>query len=143
MVDVKPIGQVVAKWKTRSGAAGTDYTQGAIAAASKYAQEAGKAGDSYNQGVQQAISRGAYQSGVQKAGAGKYQQGVQSKGAQRYAGGVAAGEQNYNAGIQGVLSTLGGITLPPRGPRGSPGNIQRVAAIAQALRSAKTGGAGV
>lgn len=142
MVDVKSVSDVVAKWKVRAGAAGADYSKGAVAAAAKYATNAAKAGPAYDAGVQAAIGRGAYQKGINEAGSGKYSDGVQKKGSTRYAGGVAAGENNYNSGIQKVLSTLSSVQLPDRGPRGSPGNIQRVATIATALRQMKTGQAG-
>lgn len=140
MVDVKPLNVVSSKWQSRAGAASQDYTNGAVAASNKYAQNASQAGPTYAAGVQEAIGRGAYAAGVNKAGAGKYQSGVQQKGSARYAGGITAGKANYDQGMQGVLNTLSGVTLPPRQARGSPANIARVAAIAQALRAAKVGG---
>ena len=142
MVDVKPINDVVTKWETRSGGATQDYTKGAVAAANKYATEAGAAAPNYQAGVTASFGRNAYQTGVQKAGAAKYSMGVTKKGGARYAGGITAGKESFSQGMTGVLSTLQGVTLPARGPRGSPGNIQRVAAIASALRAAKVGSGG-
>lgn len=139
MVDVKPIDQIVSRWATNSGAATNYYTAGAVAAATKYATNAGAAGPQYSQGVQAAISRNAYQQGVQAAGAGKYSTGVQQKGSTRYAGGITAGKTAFQSGMQGVVGVLQGLSLPQRGARGDPANLQRVAAVDQALRAYATG----
>ena len=39
----------------------------------------------------------------------------------------------------GKTSVLKGLSLPPRSTKGSPQNIQRVQAVADALHRAKTG----
>lgn len=139
MVDVKPLDQIVSKWATNAGAATNYYTQGATAAATKYASNAQAAGPQYSQGVQAAIGRNAYQNGVAKAGASKYSTGITAKGAARYGGGITAGKSNFQSGMQGVIGVLQGLSLPPRGARGDPANLQRVAAIDTALRAYATG----
>ena len=139
MVDVKPLDQIVSKWANNAGAATNYYTTGAVAAANKWATDAASAGQAYQSGVQAAISRNAFQNGVQKAGAQKYSSGVQTKGSTRYAGGITAGKSSFQSGMQGVIGVLQGLSLPPRGARGDPANLQRVAAIDQALRAYATG----
>jgi hypothetical protein len=42
----------------------------------------------------------------------------------------------YQERIQQVLTTIEGVTLPPRGPKGSPQNLNRVSPIGVALRKA-------
>lgn len=139
MVDVKPLATIVQKWITNASAATQYYQQGATAAANKWAADAGQAEAAYDQGVQASIARQAFSKGVQAAGPTKYAAGITTKGVQRYGPGVQAGQQNFSSGMQGVINTLQSVQLPPRGPRGSPQNLQRVAAIDQALFAARTG----
>ena len=132
--------KATSKWLQRAQQSGNYYQDGTRGKGNEWAQNAAAAKDSYNMGVQAAIAQDRFAGGVQKAGASKYERGVTEKGVQRWAPGISASQQDYNKAISTVLSVINSVTLPPRGPRGSAQNYQRVQAIGEALRSAKEGG---
>lgn len=140
MPQTKDISSVAAKWAQRAAAAGADYTSGVKSTTKDWAGLTAAAAPAWEQGVQTAVSNGRFSKGVQKAGTAKWQAGASTKGATRYPQGVSAGGPNYQNNFGPYLQTIASVTLPPRGPRGSPSNIQRVSAIADALHAAKLRG---
>ena len=71
--------------------------------------------------------------GVKKAGAAKYVRKITDVGANRFSQGVTAAITDMQSGIEPMLATIASVTLPQRQPRGSTANLQRVAAVADAL----------
>jgi len=138
-IQLKDTASIAAKWKSRAGSAGAEYAANAAATTKDWAALAAAANDSYEQGVTAAIGRKAFKTGVTAAGTPKWREKVASVGAARYGQGVAAGEGAYNAGFTPYAQVLTSVALPPRGPKGSPQNIQRVSAVADALHRKKTG----
>jgi hypothetical protein len=136
---VKDAASSAAKFVARAQAAGGDYAKGVAAAGDSWQSKAAASGDAYSAGVQAAIGAQRFQKGIAKAGAAKYVANASGKGAQRYPSGVAAAGPNWQQNTQPYLDTLASLTLPPRHPRGDPGNLQRVAAVATALRAKKVG----
>jgi hypothetical protein len=136
---VKPLEQVATKWVRNASNAAQSYTEGVTGAGPRWAAGAAAGGANFRAAVTQAAGEGRFERGVQKAGAAKYERGAMMKGAQRFGGGVAAAEQDYRAGVGPVLSAIAGIDLPPAGPRGTPGNYQRVQRIGEALHRLRTG----
>jgi len=134
---VRNPGGVAAKWVRRAGSAGQEYTEGVQGAGQRWATASGAAAGTYQQGVTAAIARGAFAKGVARAGAAKYQRGATEKGPARFSQGVAVAEGDYSSAVQPYLQAIGSVDLPARGPAGAPGNIQRVAVIATALRKLK------
>jgi hypothetical protein len=139
-IATKDIGTIAAKWSQRAQAAGPDYTAGVKAPRNDWAQNTSASAQSWAQGVQQAVTDGRFQSGVTAAGTAKWQTNAVSKGATRYPQGVAGAQTAYQNGFSPYLQVLQNLTLPPRGPKGSPNNNQRVVAVNQALHSKKVGG---
>lgn len=139
MPAVKDPASVAAKWQRRASTAGQEYEQGVRNPRTSWAGAARAGAEAYKAGVNAAIGRGAFEKGVAAAGDQGWQQGALAKGPGRFAEGVTVGEPAYNAGVGRFLQVIAGTQLPPRGPTGSPQNIQRVAVIAAALRKAKTG----
>lgn len=139
MPAVKDISTVATKWSQRAQAAGADYTAGVKNPKNDWAGNTAAASSAYEQGVQQSVANQRFQKGVTKAGTAKWQAGAVNKGAQRYPQGVAQGSSNYQNGFGPFLQAIGGITLPPRGPKGSPNNYARVQAIGTALHTLKVG----
>lgn len=135
---VKPAAEAAGKWSRRASAATPDYQSGVQGAGSRWATNAAAANQNYTQAVTQAASAGRFAKGVAKAGAGKYERGAMEKGVQRYGPGVAVAESDYNTAVAPYLTAIGSLDLPARGPRGADANVQRVAAIAKALRTLKT-----
>lgn len=137
-IRVKDTGAIATKFKNRAAAAAPDYTTGVQAAAGDWESNTAAAEDNYKAGVNDAMARGAFGKGVRGSGA-KYVKNATTLGAQRYPSGVANAEQAYANGVGPYLDTIKGITLPPRGPKGSPQNQQRANAVAMALRAKKVG----
>jgi hypothetical protein len=138
-ITVKPIDQVVAKWKARAGGASQDLVLGIQHPRRPQAETAAAAATTWAAGVQQAISAGTFAKKV-LAGHEKYLRNATGKGAARYTDGVAKGVTDFQAGISPVLSVLSGLTLDPRLPRGDPGNVsRRCAPVCAALRAMKVG----
>ena len=137
-LQVKSVDATVKKWQARANVAAPDYVAGVQASGSKQHDNAVASAPNWAAGTAAAAQSGAYAKGLAKDPA-KYQRNVQAKGAARYGPGVAAAAPDYNKGIGPVLSTLAGLTLTPRQPRGAPANLQRVTDVDNALRKLKTG----
>lgn len=137
---VKDAASVTSKWSQRAQAAGQAYTDGVKNPRNDWATATAGASDNWGQGVQAAVSDGRFSKGVQAAGTQAWASGAVNKGATRYGPGVAASTNKFQTGVSKFLQVLQGVTLPPRGPKGSPQNLQRTAAVATALRTAKLQG---
>ncbi len=136
-IQVKPVDQVVKKWQARANVASSDYTSGVAASGTKQHDNAVAQATTWLAGVQAAgVNR--YTAGLNRD-PGKYQRNATGKGAQRYGPGVAAAGPDYNRAIGPVLAAIAAVNLPPKQPRGSPGNNDRVTAITTALHKLRTG----
>lgn len=125
------------KWKARTAAAARDYAAGVQRPRVPWSQAAMAARESWAAGVQDAIQRGAYEQGVTEAGDARWQQGVAQKGAARFAPGVQASGERYERGFAPYRQIIEQTSLPPRGRRGDPANLERVRALSEALNTAR------
>lgn len=132
---IKPLGAIAEKWARKAAAAADDYRSGLPG--SDWEGPASASASAYQQGVTAAIGRGAFERGVRSAGNQKWLQAAQSKGVERFPGGVAGAQAEYQAGFSDYHGVISGITLPPRGPRGAEGNLERVRAVTRALHQHK------
>lgn len=139
-IQTKDINTIASKWSSRAQAAGPDYTAGVKGTQKDWAGLTAAASDSWGAGVSQAVSDGRFAKGVTAAGTPKWQNAAVNKGGQRYPQGVAQGQPAYVNGFTPFLSVIQNTNLPPRSPRGSPNNIQRVSAIDAALHAKKISG---
>lgn len=135
-IKVKDASTIAGKWKTRAGAAASDYSAGVAGAGGTFEQNATAAADVYKQTVIEAANKGRYEKGIAGSGA-KWQKNAAGLGAQRYPTGVANAQDSYAAGMQPVLATLSSLTLPARGVPGT--NQERSNVVAMALRKMKYG----
>jgi len=133
MVKTKPIDIVVKKWEERASVATDDYRFGVENPKQDWQAATLGAAKAWEDGVRQAITEKRFEGGVRAAGTQKWQKGALEKGATRYADGIRKSVDEYSAKMAEVLRVIEGVKLPERGPRGDPKNIQRVAAIADAL----------
>lgn len=140
MPRVKPLSQVVDKFTRNGAAASRSYAEGVANPRRDWAQATAAASDSYAQGVQEAIADGRFARGVENAGTAKQRDAALNKGAQRFGPGIAASGPAYQAGIQPYLQVIESTSLPPRQPKGSPQNIERVRILAEALHNRKIQG---
>jgi hypothetical protein len=125
------------KWTRKANASTQDYTDGINAPRTPWASSTAAAEGNYEAGVQAGIAKKRFGAGVRKAGDSTWQKGATEKGGARWAPGIAAAADKFGAGIAGVLQTISGVTLPPRGIKGDPRNLQRVTVIANALHAKK------
>lgn len=137
MADIKDIGYIVEKWKRKAAASQRDYATGVQRPRRPWQQATIEASERWTQAIQEAAARGAFGAGVQASSDADWQRGIQTKGVQRWAPGVSASSDKYQRGFAPYAEAIRSLTLPPRGPTGDPGNIERVRAIAETLRARK------
>jgi len=145
MPNIRDVRTLQEKWARKAAQAAPDYEQGVSQPLTDWQQATTAAREAWAQGVQQAVQRNAFAAGVQRAGTQKWQQGALRKGARRFAEGVQVAQElgAWQQGFEPFAQVIQNTNLPPRGPKGDPRNIERVAAMARALREAKlrrTGG---
>lgn len=134
MAAIKPIEQASDKWVRRASVAAPDYTAGVESPRTDWAEAATGADANFRAGVTAAATAGRYAAGVRKAGTERWKSGALKKGPGRFAEGVSIAKEDWSRGFAPYREAISALRLPPRGPAGSPANLQRVAAIATALR---------
>ena len=137
MSQIKSLSDTASKWARRAGSASQEYTEGVSNPRRDWKTATTASEKNYETGVQAAIGRKAFASGVNKAGTEKWQSRAKELGSARFASGVQASEGAYNTGFAPYHSVLSSLQLPPRGSKGSPENLNRVAAVANAMRTKK------
>jgi len=135
MAGIKSMENSSDKWVRRASVAGPDYQAGVENPKVPWEDAAFKGDANYRIGVTKAASEGRFAAGVKKAGNAKWKANALKKGPGRFAEGVAIGREEWQKGFAPYHAAIGSIALPPRGPKGDPNNIQRVAAIANTLRA--------
>ena len=138
-IRIKDTGTLAKKFTRNAGAAAGDYKDSVAQAGSDWETNTKAGASNYAAGVQQAISDDRFSKGVANAGAAKFVARASTLGAQRYPSGVGAAEGDWAKGAQPYLDALKGIDLPPRRPKGDPGNQARANAVAMRLRALKVG----
>lgn len=134
-IRVKDLAGSASRWASRAGGAAGEYSTEAQAAGERWASNTGASAQTYFQAVSSAGIQDRFRRGVQRAGASKYTRKIADVGQSRYSTGVQAAIDDWRAGFEPFASTIAGLTLPPRRPRGDPGNIERVRVIASALNA--------
>ena len=137
MAEIKSAARSSAKWKRQSAAAQPEYKSGVELTKKDWEKNTLDAASNYDAGVQAGIAEKRFQGGVAKAGTGKWREKTLMKGPQRWAEGISQSTDAYEKGFAPYRSAIEAINLPPRGPKGSAQNIQRVAVIAARLHEVK------
>lgn len=137
MPKVKAMDRISQKWIRQSQASQPEYEAGVQNPRKQWAEATAAAENSYKAGVVKAANEGRFGQGVRKAGNSKWQENTLSKGPSRWTQGISLAQNNYEKGFAPYRAALEGLTLPARGPKGDPNNIQRVAAVANALYKKK------
>lgn len=140
MADIKPLGAIAKKWSKNAGLAGDSYRDGVTSPRRSWQQSAAAADESRKAGLAEADARDAFVKGVNDAGDAKWKRNATTLGPARFRQGVANAEPEFQGGFSKYHSVISGTTLPPRGPKGSPENLERVRAITDALHTAKVTG---
>ena len=139
MPPVKDIAIIQSRYEAASGM--TDrYVQG-VTTTKKSWQTNTLAGEpAYKTGVAEAAAKGMFGKGVRKVSNEDWRGKAEKLGGERYAGGITAGVPKYVTNVSPYLSVISGITLAPRGPRGSAANYERVKKIGEALHAKRVAG---
>lgn len=139
-IKVKGADVSAKKYVARASVAGPDYSSGIQNPKQDQASAAIAAAPTWAAAVSQAAANGSFAKGIQR-NPGKWAANSLSKGAQRYGPGVSQALSTYQNAIAPYLQVLSNLTLPPRAVKGDPSNLNRVAAVDQALRQHKLTGA--
>jgi hypothetical protein len=128
------------KFVARGQAAGGDYTAGIRGSGERWKANTKAGKDNWVQGVQESITRNAFEKGVDAAGAAGFEDRAIAVGPQRFAQGIGQAKNKWVQNTTPYLNMMAGLSLTPRGPKGSPQNQQRSAEVATANRRKKVGG---
>ena len=144
-IKVKSIESSAEKWSGNASRASAEMATNAEAAAEEWARNTAAAADNFGMAISAAGIKERFRRGVVKAGAAKFARKVKALAASRFSEGVGAARDDYTSGAGPFFSTIAGLTLSPRKPRGDPSNYRRVEEIGKALnakRLALLGGGG-
>ncbi len=141
-IQIKDVGTLSKKFADRAAAAVPDYKAGVMQPKASQSASAIAAIPLWQQAVSSGAAAARMKAGLTAAGDAGWQAGASGKGADRYPGGVRAAQQKWGTNVSPFLQLLSGLTLPPKGIRGSDANIGRVQAVAAALHALKVSRAG-
>jgi len=137
MAAIRSATQIAEKWGRVTPQRAAEYEEGVRNPLRDYAEGAIKANDAWKSGTQAAIQADRFVAGVRRTGTAKWQAKAATLGTQRFGPGVQLAQGDYERGFAPFAEAIQRVTLPPRGPRRSPQNLQRVKAIVDALSAAK------
>lgn len=137
MPEIRDPSASAAKWARRAGSAGAEYEEGVRNPRKDWAQAAAEANERYKRAVTEAAQKDRFKAGVNKAGTAKWQANAITKGPGRYSEGVMLAQTSYEDGFRPYADVIRNTKLSPRGPKGSPENLKRVAEMSQALHQKK------
>jgi len=132
---VKPIEASTTKWSENAARSAGEFATEAEASADAWATNTVKAADTYGQAISAPGIKLRFSKGVSRAGAAKFARKIRDVARDRYGPGVGAATVDYKAGAEPYFTTLAGITLTTRKPRGDPANYGRVEQIGKALNA--------
>lgn len=138
-IKIKSAAAIAKKWADVTPARSRQWEEEIKATSTDdYAAPAIASAPVYDAGVQEAISRGAYAKGVE-AKKDKWKRKALAVGTARFGPGVRAAEADQATGFAPYRETIAALTLAPRGPRGAPGNYERVREVGEALHAKRVG----
>jgi hypothetical protein len=137
MPAVKSLDRISAKWARVASVSQAEFEEGVRNPRADWAEQTRAAEGNYERGVQGAIQRKSFGKGVAKAGTAKWQERTLTKGPNRWSEGIQQSRSAFETGFAPFREVIQRTTLPPRGPKGDPKNIQRVAVLADALHQEK------
>jgi len=127
------------KFASRAQAAAKDYQFGIQNPRRPWQAATTAAVATYNAAMTESLAQDRFGKGVSKSSDSEWQQAAATKGATRFGPGAAAAKDKWLRKFTPFANVITGISLTPRGPKGDPANLNRVAQIANALHAAKLG----
>ena len=133
MPPVKSRDRIKEKWARVTAGATEEYRIGVENPAKSWSKETANANDAYKAGIQASLANDSFKKGVERAGDSAWQKGAIEKGPSRFAEGVSLAEDKYADGFEPYRKVIEGTSLPARGRRGDPKNMNRSTILAKAL----------
>lgn len=130
---IPSLSEISASWVQGAGAGAANYRKGVLNSAVDWETPTEAADSNWATAVAEAASAGRFKAGVNRVGNAKWREKSSTLGAQRFPSGVAAAADDYQRGFAPYRDTIAGLNLPPRGPRGSAANLERVRHVTDAL----------
>jgi len=140
MAKIRSVEEIADKYARVTPARSADYQEGVKSPKTDWRGATEAAEETWQQGIQSAISNKSFGKGVRRAGTEKWQRKTLELGVSRWGPGVSAAKDDYAAGFGPYAQEIAATQLPPRGARGDPRNIERVAKLAMALHARKLRG---
>jgi len=139
MPKIRSIAEIAAKWGDVTPRREAYYRHGIESPKKVWVEEASAASDAWREGVTAAAAEDRFGKGVAAVGQEKWKKGALEKGVKmgRWREGVAIAKDEYAKGFAPYRDVIEAITLPPRGPKGDPRNIERVSIVTAALHAKK------
>jgi hypothetical protein len=141
-IAIKDVGTLQAKYLSRGQGAVNDYKAGINAPKASQSGQAIAAAPRWQQAVQDPNALKRYTTNLQKSGDQGWAAGALGKGANNYPAGIQRGAPKWANNVSPYLQVISGLTLSPKGIRGSQANYQRVADVGNALHAKKVSMAG-
>jgi len=135
---IRSAAEIARKWARVTPTRAEDYKEGIQHPKRDWEEMSVAAESAWSAGVQDAIARGARPAGIRRVGTSGWQKASVEKGPGRWSNGVQTAVDAYQRAMEEVVSVISATTLPPRGPKGDPRNLERVRVMVEALRSIKT-----
>ena len=129
------------KFVERASNASGDYVKGAQETSKDQASRAIASKAIMQAALTASFARGSYEKGLSKSGKAGWLKGIADKGVNRFSEGVAASATKYATESGKFDSARSVADNMPRGLKGSATNLAKVAAVVNALRTAKVGSA--
>ncbi len=135
----RSVQDTVAKWHANAAAAQDRYTQGVANTQVDVMARAIAAAPVAAANFARSVSSGQYARAVTESGGTANWKNMVQKKAGNYGTGIAAGTDKFQRAMGKLLPAIEQITnsLPPRQPGNVGANLQRVAALANALHAQK------
>lgn len=135
----RSLQDTVSKWQQNASGAQERYASGVAATSVDVMARAIAAAPVAAANYSQALTSGRWARAITASGGTANWKAMTQKKAGNYGTGIAAGVDKFNAAMGKLLPAIEQIvgSLPPRQPGNVGANLQRVAALAQALHAQK------
>ena len=134
-IDIPSISVITESWVRGAAQGAANYRRGVENSAVDWEGPTSAAQEVWQQAIIEAAGTDRFRNGVQLAGNAKWRAKSSELGANRFPSGVAAASTDYSRGFDPFRNVIAGLDLPPRGPRGSAQNIDRVRRVTEALHN--------
>lgn len=140
MPKIRSIDAITRKWHDVTPQRADEYIEGVRSPKEDWKGKTLAAAKNYELGIQAALVNKSFDKGVGKSSTGRWQEKAIKKGGVRFGPGVQEAAPDFQAGFAPYRDVIAQTSLPPRYPKGDPRNIERVRAMAKALRDKKLAG---